>query len=262
MGDVVRGNFCIVYLKLGSVYYPIACTKDVSIEIESDFLELAPRSSEDFREYEYGRKTGTISGSGLTKVNTAPDNLYTIFDLVGFQLSSQKVLAKYSLQDSDGNTKVFECNTLIRRANIGKSGNSMVTGGYELQISGRPVITVTPVENTNPQILTYEYEATAEVIPLVIDVISAEATLIVVYIDRDGTGGTSKKINIYPDGYGADEVQWDPSISTLYFGTSLQSGDRVKVIYVDPITVESAFALEDGNGNVIQDGNGNEITVE
>jgi hypothetical protein len=258
MASPVQAQAVVLYAKIGSVYYPVACAKDVSITTTSDFLELAPRSSSIWREYEYGRITGEISGSGITKVN-AGDSLYTIFDIFGQQFSQLKFLVKYSAYDPEGNYKVFECNVLVRELNLAGSASALSNYTYSFQISGPITITSTPVENTNPQILTYEYEATAEVIPLAIDVISADATLIVVYIDRDGTGGTSKKINIYPDGYGADEVQWDPSISTLYFGTALQSGDRVKIIYVDALSVENAFAIEDGNGNVIQDGNGNDI---
>lgn len=262
MASPVQAKAVVLYAKIGSVYYPVACAKDVNITTTADFLELAPRSSSVWREFEYGRLTGEISGSGITKIDTSPDNLYSIFDVIGQQFSLLKFMVKFSAYDPSGNYKVFECNVLAEEVNINGSASALSGYGYKLKITGPVTITSTPVQNTNPQILTYEYEATGEVIPLAIDVISAEATLIVVYIDRDGTGGTSKKILLSPDGYGADEVQWDASTSTLYFGTALQSGDKIKIIYVDPIVVESAFALEDGSGNLVQDGNGNEILTQ
>jgi hypothetical protein len=205
--------------------------------------------------------TGTITGTGVTKVNTG-DSLYSIFDLHGYQFSQLKILVKFSVNDPESNYKVFECNTLIRELNITGSAAALSNYSYELQISGPVVISTTPVENTNPQILTYEYEAAGAVSSLVIDSISADATLLVVYIDTDGLGGESWKIQLAPDGYGTDEVQWDSATSTLTFGTPLASGDRVKIIYVDVLVTESAFALEDGNGFVIEDGNGNEILTQ
>ena len=261
MASPVQAQAVVIYAKIGSVYYPIACAKDASITTTSDFIELAPRSSAVWREYEYGRITGEITGTGVTKVNTG-DSLYSIFDLHGYQFSQLKILVKYSVNDPEGNYKVYECNTLVREMNITGSAAALSGYSYALQITGPVVINSTPVENTNPQILTYEYEASGAVSSLVIDSISADATLLVVYIDTDGLGGESKKIILAPNGYGTNEVQWDSATQTLTFGTALASGDRVKVIYVDVLVTESIFALEDGNGFTIDDGNGNEILTQ
>jgi hypothetical protein len=262
MASPVQPKAVVLYAKIGSVYYPIACAKDVSLTTTADFLELAPRSSNVWREFEYGRLQGEISGSGVTKINTDPDNLYTVFDVIGQQFSLLKFLVKFSSYDPEGNYKVFECNVLVEECNIVGSASALSSHTFKFKISGPVTITTTPVENTNPQILVYEYEASGAVSSLVIEEISAEATLIIVYIDTDLTGGVSQKILLAPDGYGAGEVQWDADTQTLSFGTALASGDRIKVIYVDPLSVESAFALEDGSGNIIQDGSGNEIITE
>jgi hypothetical protein len=262
MASPVQAKAVVLYAKIGSVYYPIACAKDVSITTTADFFELAPRSSSVWREFEYGRLTGEISGSGVTKVNTSPDNLYSIFDVLGQQFSLLKFLVKFSVVDPEGNYKVFECNVLVEECNVSGSASALSAYTYKFRITGPVTITTTPVENTNPQILVYEYEATGEVIPLTIPSITSNATLIVCYIDRDGTGATSKKINIAPDGYGANEVQWDANTSTLYFGTALQSGDYIKIVYVDVAAISSDFGLEDGSGNLIEDGNGNEILTQ
>jgi hypothetical protein len=258
----VQAKAVVLYAKIGSVYYPVACAKDVSITTTADMLELAARSSSVWREYEYGRLTGEISGSGITKIDTAPDNLYSIFDVIGQQFSLLKFMVKYSANDPDDNYKVFECNVLVKEVNISGSASALSNYTYNFQITGPVTLTSTPVENTNPQILVYEYEAAGAVSSLAIEEISGEATLIIVYIDTDGTGGVSQKIVLSPDGYGAGEIQWDSANSTMYFGTALASGDRLKVVYVDPIAVESAFALEDGSGNIIEDGSGNEIITE
>ena len=255
MGDVVTGKLCVIYLKLGSVYYPVACGKNASITITSEFQELAPRSSGDFKEFEYARKTGKITGTGISKIQTSPDNLYSVFDLVGFQLSSQKVLAKYSATDPDGNVKVFECNTLIEECNIQGEAGLMSNFSYTLQISGPVVMTTTPVANTNPQILVYEYTASGALSSLTLP-LTPSGTILVVYVN-----GISKRVRLAPDGYGAGEVQYDSSTGILLFGTALASSDYVKVIYIDVDHGTSGMELDDGTGLFIDDGTGGPILV-
>jgi hypothetical protein len=256
MASPVQPKAVILYAKLGSVYYPVACAKDVNITTVADFLELAPRSSSVWREFEYGRLQGEISGTGITQI-VSDSNLYSIFDVFGYQFSQLKFLVKISANDELGNYKVFECNVLVEELGLNGSASAFSNYSYKFKITGPVVISSTPVQNTNPQILTYEYEATGSVSSLVIEAITAEATLIIVYVN-----GESKKILLAPDAYGAGEVQWDSANSTLSFGTALTSGDKLKVIYVDVTVTESAFALEDGSGNVIEDGSGNEILTQ
>jgi hypothetical protein len=250
MADVVRGNACILYIKLGSVYYPIACSKDVAISITRDLLELAPRASADAREYEYGRYTGKITGSGLTKVNTSPDNLYTVFDLIGYQLSKAKALVKYSVTDPSGNVKVFECNTLIEEAGVSKTSGQISGHSYSLQITGPINISTTPVENTNPQILIYEFTADGAYSTLTMTW-GDNAEILVVYVN-----GVAKQVKTYPDSYTSGQVQYNPATKVITFGTALAFADYVKIIYVDVDTVVSAYTLEDGTGTYIEDGTG------
>lgn len=251
MGDVVRGQFCILYAKLGAVYYPIACTKDVSIETEAEALELAPRKSNDWKEWDYGRKTGTISGSGLTVVNTAPDNLYTVFDLHGYQLASQKLLVKFSIEDPQGNVKVYECRTIITKVGVNKSAGKMSDNSYNLLIDGPVTITSTPVENTNPQILVYEYTATGGETLITLP-FGDNATILLVEIDGDG----SVRVAIAPDGYGPGEVQYDPATKDLYFGTSLLMGAYVRILYVDVDSLVPADVRTTGDGDYRTTGDG------
>ena len=255
MADVAQGRACILYAKLGSLYYPIACSTSVNISIEREVIELAPRSSADAREYEYGRYTGEITGSGLTAVNTAPDNLYTVFDLAGFQLSKQKLLVKFSINDSAGNYKVFECNTIIRTVGLSKESASLGRHDYALQITGPVTISATPVENTNPQILTYEYDAAGGEDELTMTW-GDNATILVLYVN-----GVQTRVYDAPTGYGPGEAQYDGATKIISFGTALTAGDYVKVIYIDVDSV-NPYTLEDGNGNYIEDGNGNLIDTQ
>ena len=255
MANPVQAKAVVLYAKIGSVYYPVACAKDVSITTTAEFIELAARTSSQWREYEYGRMSGKITGSGITKINTG-GNLYSIFDVLGQQFSQLKFLVKFSAVDPDGNYKVFECRVLVEEVNISGSAAALSGYTYTLQISGAVIISSTPVENTNPQILIYEFIAsggeTAIVIPS-----GSNATIINVYVD-----GVPLRVINHPGGYSAGQVQWNAATQTLTFGTALSIADYLKVIYVDVDSVEIAYALEDGNGNNIEDGNGNQILAQ
>lgn len=223
---VVQPKAVILYAKIGSVFYPVACAKDVQINISSDLIELAPRSSKVFKEYEYGRVSGEITGSGLIVIN-GENTQYTIFDILGTQLNSVKWLAKFSME-ANGEFRVLECNVLVKE--LGFTGGATEFGSYTytLQISGEIVVSTSYVANSNPKIKTYELTAVSTQSSQIINTTGTSATILVVYIN-----GISKKINIYPDGYAADEVQWRADNETLYFGTPLISGDKLKVIYID-----------------------------
>jgi hypothetical protein len=255
MASPVQAKAVVLYAKIGSVYYPVACAKDVNITTTSEFIELAARTSSTWREYEYGRLSGKISGTGITKVNTG-GNLYSIFDVLGQQLSQLKFLVKFSASDPEGNYKVFECNVLVEEINISGSASALSNYAYTLQITGPVTVTSTPVENTNPQILIYEYLASGGENAIVIPG-SENSTIINVYVD-----GLALQVIDYPGGYGAGQVQWNPSTQTLTFGTSFSIADFVKVIYVDTEAIESFFSLEDGSGNIIEDGSGNDIITQ
>ena len=224
---IVRPKAVILYAKIGSVFYPVACAKDVTISTTSDLYELAPRSSKVWREYEYGRISGEISGSGLSVIDAGVTH-YSIFDLIGTQFNSVKWLAKFSMVDADGKYKVFECNVLVKDVSITGSSTAISSYSYTLQISGEVTISSTFVANTNPKIKTFESDITTTISSIFIPTTGTSATILVVYVN-----GVSKKINIYPDAYGADEVQWRADNSTLYFGTNLVNGDDLKVIYID-----------------------------
>lgn len=224
--NVVRPKAVILYAKLGSVYYPIACAKDCSISITSDFLELAARSSTRFREYEYSRITGKMSGTGLTVIDPE-SNLYTVFDLLGSQLNQTKFLVKFSIDDGV-KTKVMEANVLVEEISISGSSTDFSNYNYSFQITGEVKISSSYVSDENPKIKIYEYTATGTISSLAVPITGTSTTILLAYIN-----GVSKRIRIFPDAYAANEVQWKQSNATLYFGTNMLNTDTLKVIYVD-----------------------------
>jgi len=259
MADVVRGKFCILYMKLGSVYYPIACTQTVEIITSVEMLELAPRTAGDFPDFEYGKFNGQISGTGLTKIVTSPDNLYTIFDIFSYQWNKQKVLVKYVIEDPQGNIKVFEVLCLIQSVGLSKSSGAMLGQNFSLLMSGQPVITTTPVANENPQILTAEFTATGGETSLDMSAVfvSDSVTILVFYLN-----GLSKAVKIYPAGYTSDQVSYNEATQVFTWITPLTAGDYIKILYIDVDSVPipppeiPVTARDIGDGDVRVDGSG------
>ena len=81
MADAVKAEGLVVAATdaSGNVY-PFACTKDASISISRDFLELAPKTNSIFREFIKGRHNYTISGNGLVKMVESNTQPITFFD--------------------------------------------------------------------------------------------------------------------------------------------------------------------------------------
>ena len=250
----VQPKAVVLYAQLGSVYYPVACAKDVSITTTADLLELAPRTSSVWREFEYGKMTGTIQGSGISTI-TPDGNLYTVFDLLGQQLNQLKPLVKVSVEEN-GVYKVLECRVLVSEMNVAGSASGFGNYTYSMQMTGGLTVNSTPVENTNPQILIHEYVATGGENVVFIPG-SSNSSIITVYVD-----GVALRVVNYPSGYGSGEVQWNAATQSLAFGDSFAVAAYVKVIYVDVQAIESSFALEDGSGNIIEDGSGSEIVTQ
>ena len=249
----VQPKAVVLYAQLGSVYYPVACAKDVAITTTADLLELAPRTSSVWKEFEYGKMTGTIQGSGISTI-TPDGNLYTVFDLLGQQLNQLKPLVKVSVEEN-GVYKVLECRVLVSEMNVAGSASGFGNYTYSMQMTGGLTVNSTPVENTNPQILVYEYTATGGENQITIPGTS-NSVIIIAYVN-----GLSRKVVNFPSGFGANQFQYNNTGGTLTYGSAFSIGDYVKVIYIDIDALDSAIGLDDGLGNLIEDGLGNEILI-
>jgi hypothetical protein len=250
----VQPKAVILYAKIGSVYYPVACAKDVNVTTTADLLELAPRSSGVWKEYEYGRLSATISGSGITTINPS-GNLYTIFDVLGQQLNQLKFLVKFSVQE-ETSYKVLEANVLVEECNIAGSSTTFSNYTYSLRVTGPVSVSSTEVANTNPQILVYEYTATGGEVSLTLP-FGDNATILLV--EYGSTGAIP--VFIFPDGYGPGQVQYNPATKQMLFGTAMTAGLYIRILYVDvDSVVGTSLYLEDGTGDFIEDGTGAEIT--
>ena len=68
MADILKTEGLVIAYNYNGNIYPLACSKNSTITITSEFMELAPKSNNVFREYIQNRKTFTINGTGLVKL--------------------------------------------------------------------------------------------------------------------------------------------------------------------------------------------------
>lgn len=125
--------------------YPFACTKNATLSISSDFLELAPRTNGIFREYIKGRQSFTVSGSGLVKMVQSNLQPITFFDAF-IEGSDASFICYLDMIDKTGNYKVYKFSCLVQSLTLESSTGQNGTYSFTLQGTG-PMTEITVVDS-------------------------------------------------------------------------------------------------------------------
>ena len=145
MADAVRAEGLVLALtnESGGVY-PFACAKDANLTITSEPIELAPKVNSAYRQYIKGRKTYTISGSGLVKL--VESNMQPITFFEPFIESSDVTYIGYlDIIDEQNNYKIFKFNCIITSLSIDSNVGNFGQYSYTLQGTG-PFTEITSVD--------------------------------------------------------------------------------------------------------------------
>jgi len=225
MADVVKPDGIVIYHKLGSNYYPIACGTSATITVTTDKIELAPFGSGKWRSFEYGRTTGTISTTGLIKVNAGATN-YSPFDLIDYQYAHLKVLTKYVITDPQNNSKTYEVNCLIDEITINAEAGGVATYSMTMTMISDPAFVQTPIDTGGADVDAWSYDATGgETSISDVSLVNVE----LLDVRRNGIG-----LDIINTGSPTgSQVLFVPSTGTLTFGMALGAGEWILAIYVD-----------------------------
>jgi hypothetical protein len=225
MSDFVKADGLVLYAKLGTNYYPIACGTSVSISTTTDKIELAPYQNSKWRSFIYGRTTGTITGSGLIKV--APTgNLYSPLDLIDYQQNHDIILAKYSVTDPQNNSRNYEVACLIDDVTLSADAGGTATYNFTLSMTGNPQYIQTPVDTGGDNVQAWDYTAIGGETSI------SDSVLVnneVVDVRRNGIGLEVIFAGI-PTG---SQVKFSDNTGILEFGFPLGEGEYILVIYVD-----------------------------
>lgn len=145
MADAVKAEGLVLALtnETGGVY-PFACAKDANLTITSEPIELAPKVNSPYRQYIKGRKSYTISGSGLVKL--VESNLQTLTFFEPFIESTDITYIGYlDIIDNQNNYKVFRFNCVITSLSIDSNVGNFGQYSYTLQGTG-PFTEITSVD--------------------------------------------------------------------------------------------------------------------
>ena len=225
MADPVRGENVVFYAKLGTSYYPFACAKEVTITQTTDKIELAPYTTGKWRSFIYGRTSGTITGSGIVKIDPG-NSKYSIFDLLNFQTDHIIVLTRYTVTDPQSNQKTYDVPCLIDEVTLSGTVGQFATYSFTLTMSGDPEFNQTPINDPLTDVDSWDYTATGG------ETTISDASLIgvdVLDIRRNGIGlqvitaGT-------PTG---SQVKFISGSGSLQFGMALGTDEYILVIFVD-----------------------------
>lgn len=125
--------------------FPFACTKNATLSISSDFLELAPRTNGIFREYIKGRQSFTVSGSGLVKMVQSNLQPITFFDAF-IEGSDTSFICYLDMIDKTGNYKVYKFSCFVQSLTLESSTGQNGTYSFTLQGTG-PISEITVVDS-------------------------------------------------------------------------------------------------------------------
>ena len=136
MAEAIKAEGLVIAVtdSSGNVY-PFACTKNVTLNISRDFLELAPRSNGIFREYLSNRSSFNISGDGLVKISQSNMQTITFFDNF-IEGTDTEFIAYLDIIDESGNYKIYTFNCIIQNLSLTSAIAQYGTYSYTLQGTG------------------------------------------------------------------------------------------------------------------------------
>ena len=135
MADPVKAEGLVIAYTVGSTIYPLACTKDATMTIASDMLELAPKTNNTHRQFIPTKRAFTISGSGLVKiVGTNQHGIDFFEDLL--TTTNTKYTAYLDIIDPQNNYRVYQFQCYVQSVDYSSTVNNFAQYNYTLQGTG------------------------------------------------------------------------------------------------------------------------------
>lgn len=125
--------------------YPFACTKNATLSIASDLIELAPKTNGIYREYIKGRMGFNVSGNGLVKMVQSYLQPITFFDNF-IEGNDTQFVCYFDFIDKSGNYKVYTFSCFIQSLTLESNTTQNATYSFTLQGTG-PITEVSEVDS-------------------------------------------------------------------------------------------------------------------
>jgi len=140
----------VMTLTSGGNTYPIACAKDVSINLNRSFLELAPKTNEVFREFLPERVTGTITGNALVLLEGSYSHPTTVLFNDMYDTTPTLFTITFDILDnktSAPNYIAYETTAYLQDITMNSATGQNPSYSFTLQISG-PIVPSTSITTT------------------------------------------------------------------------------------------------------------------
>jgi hypothetical protein len=124
---VVKASEVTIQFKSSGVYYSLKCSKDATISITQDNLELAPKTNHRYKKFIPNRISGTIQGTGVLDSS----NNYSFYQLQTLQLAGTDAECKLIV-----GTKTYTIDCLISELSINAAASGFANFTYNLIING------------------------------------------------------------------------------------------------------------------------------
>ena len=136
MADVVNAEgLVIAYTDSSGNVYPLACTKNATLQITRDLLELAPKTNNSFRRFIPSKRSFSISGSGLVKLVGTNQHGLDFFDDM-FTTIDTNYVAYLDIIDAQNNYKVYQFNCYISDITLDSTIGTFANYSFTLQGNG------------------------------------------------------------------------------------------------------------------------------
>jgi hypothetical protein len=140
----------VMTLTSGGNTYPIACAKDVSINLNRSFLELAPKTNEVYREFLPERVTGTITGNALVMLEGSYSHPMTVLFNDMYDTTPTLFTITFDILDnktSAPNYIAYETTAYLQDITMNSATGQNPSYSFTLQISG-PIVPSTSITTT------------------------------------------------------------------------------------------------------------------
>ena len=167
MGQAIKADGLVLGFDDGYHVYPMACAKSSTFTITQDFIELAPKTSGEWREYITARKTFVVSGDGLLKL----DDTYAYGDdyLEDKIVTGSDEITGFLFMADTASGKLYKFTGYMSELSYNTSVGVFAQYNYSIQGTSEPIQALDSAQTVTTGALTGVNPATYRYLALAID---------------------------------------------------------------------------------------------
>lgn len=167
MSNAIKADGLVLGFDDGFHVYPMACAKTSTFTITQDFIELAPKTSSEWREYITARKTFVVSGDGLLKL----DDTYAYGDdyLDDKIVTGSNEITGFLFMADSTDGKLYKFTGYMNELSYSASVGGFAQYSYSIQGTSEPTLALDTAQTVTAGAVTGVNPATYRYLALAID---------------------------------------------------------------------------------------------